>query len=255
MSLTFTDCTYRYKRRNRPVLADFSYELREGLTVLLGPNGAGKSTLLRLGASVIRPQSGRISWDAIASTTREYRRHVSWMPQQITAMAGLTAREQVAYTGWLKGMNRGDAWDRALEALTRVGLRDRAGDRVKTLSGGQLRRVGVAAALVHGSRVLLLDEPTAGMDPTQRRLFRDMLGTAVGAGGLSVLMSTHDVADLAGEADRVTVLSEGHIRFDGTPHHFLAQAPAGTPDSRHAEAAYTALTLRGRADQQDAGVH
>ncbi|MFF4824572.1 ATP-binding cassette domain-containing protein [Streptomyces sp. NPDC001312] len=245
MSITFTDCAYRYKRRSRPVLTDFSYQFQDGLTVLLGPNGAGKSTLLRLGASVIRPQSGRITCDTVASTTREYRRSVSWMPQEITAMAGLTAREQVAYSGWLKGMNRRDAWDRALDALARVGLRDRAGDRTKTLSGGQLRRVGVAAALVHDCRVLLLDEPTAGMDPTQRRVFRDLLTTAVDTGGLSVLMSTHDVADLADDADRITVLSQGRIHFDGTTHGFLGNAPADTPGSRRAEAAYTALTLQG----------
>ncbi|MFE3514756.1 ABC transporter ATP-binding protein [Streptomyces sp. NPDC059166] len=245
MSITFTDCAYRYKRRSRPVLTGFSYELREGLTVLLGPNGAGKSTLLRLGASVARPQTGRISCGTVPSTAREYRRLVSWMPQQIVAMAGLTAREQVAYCGWLKGMNRRDAWDGALGALGRVGLQDRAGERTRTLSGGQLRRVGVAAALVHGCEVLLLDEPTAGMDPTQRRVFRDLLKAAVDAGGLSVLMSTHDVADLADDADRVTVLSEGRVGFDGTTQGFLGHAPAGTPGSRHAEAAYAALTPRG----------
>ncbi|MFJ8918478.1 ABC-2 type transport system ATP-binding protein [Streptomyces sp. LamerLS-316] len=244
MSITFTDCSYRYKRRSRPVLTGFSYELRDGLTVLLGPNGAGKSTLLRLGASVARPETGRITCGTVPSTSREYRRQVSWMPQQITAMAGLTAREQVAYSGWLKGMGKSDAWDRALDALTRVGLRDRADDRARILSGGQLRRLGLASALVHDCRVLLLDEPTAGMDPTQRRVFRDLLTAAVDGGGLSVLMSTHDVADLADDADRITVLAEGRIRFDGTTGGFLGHAPADAPASRHAEAAYTALTLR-----------
>ncbi|MFE4215321.1 ATP-binding cassette domain-containing protein [Streptomyces sp. NPDC056844] len=244
MSITFTDCAYRYKRRSRPVLTGFSYELRDGLTVLLGPNGAGKSTLLRLGASVARPETGRITCGTVPSTAREYRRQVSWMPQQITAMAGLTAREQVAYSGWLKGMGRSDAWTRALDALTRVGLRDRADDKARILSGGQLRRLGLASALVHDCRVLLLDEPTAGMDPTQRRVFRDLLTDAVGGGGLSVLMSTHDVADLADDADRITVLAGGRIQFDGTTDGFLGNAPADTPASRHAEAAYTALTLR-----------
>lgn len=245
MSIVFTDCTYRYKRRRQPVLTNFSYQVPDGLTILLGPNGAGKSTLLRLGASVIQPQSGRITCDTIASTTREYRRHVSWMPQQITPVAGLTAREQVSYAGWLKGMSRRDAWDHALGALNKVGLQDRADDKAKTLSGGQLRRLGVAAALMHDCRVLLLDEPTAGMDPTQRRVFRDLLATAVGTSPLSILMSTHDVADLTEDADHITVLSQGQIRFDGVPHQFLRNAPADTSAARHAEAAYTALTSRG----------
>jgi ABC-type multidrug transport system ATPase subunit len=176
------------------------------------------------------------------SRERAYRKLVSWMPQHITAMASLTVREQVAYTGWLKGMNRADAWRQALRALDLVQLRDLAGTRATRVSGGQLRRVGVASALVHDARVLLLDEPTAGMDPTQRRVFRDLLGEAAASGGISVLMSTHDVADLVDDADHVAVLNDGTIRYEGSTHGFLAEAPADAPGGRRAEAAYTALT-------------
>jgi ABC-2 type transport system ATP-binding protein len=239
VSLTFQDCTFRYGRRQRPVLDGFSYQVPAGLTILLGPNGAGKSTVLKLGASIHRPESGSITLDGYASRSRDYRRHVSWMPQHVAAMAGLTAREQVAYTGWLKGMNRADAWDRALDALDQVNLRDHAGKKASALSGGQLRRMGVASALVHECRVLLLDEPTAGMDPRQRRAFRDVLGEL--AQDVDVLMSTHDVADLAEEADHVTVLYGGKVLQSGSADTFLTHSPAGTVPGRAAEAAYTAL--------------
>ena len=241
MTIQFADCTYRYGRTTPPVLNGFTYEIPDGLTILLGPNGAGKSTLLKLGASLLRPQSGRITMDGTSSRHRAYRRHVSWMPQHITPMAGLTAREQVAYTGWLKGMNKTDAWQQALEALTLVNLRDKADTKTTRLSGGQLRRVGVASALVHECRVLLLDEPTAGMDPAQRRTFRDILTATCAADGIKILMSTHDIADLADDADHVTVLSGGTIRYHGTSSGFLRQAPDGTPDNRRAESAYTEL--------------
>lgn len=239
MSLTFQDCTYRYGRKLRPVLDDFSYRVPGGLTILLGPNGAGKSTLLKLAASVSRPQAGRIDFDGIGSRSRAYRRHVSWMPQNVAAMAGLTAREQVAYSGWLKGMNRADAWQRALDSLALVDLREHADDKASTLSGGQLRRMGVASALVHECRVLLLDEPTAGMDPRQRRVFRDLLRSL--SEDVGILMSTHDVADLAEEADHVTVLYGGKVLQTGSTEAFLAHAPGGTAQGRAAEAAYTAL--------------
>ncbi|MFH8346732.1 ATP-binding cassette domain-containing protein [Streptomyces sp. NPDC018045] len=240
MTLELSDCTYRYRRRRPPVLNGLTYRLPDGLTVLLGANGAGKSTLLRLAASVTRPESGTVSLDGLRAGTTSYRRAVAWMPQSVTAMHGLTAREQVAYCGWLKGMSSKPAWEKAAQALDAVGLSDRAGTKTTELSGGQLRRLGVAGALVHDAHLLLLDEPTAGMDPRQRRVFRDLLNQ-VTRSGVRVLMSTHDVADLAEEADHVTVLVQGHIAHSGPTRTFLAHAPADTPPGRAAEAAYSAL--------------
>ncbi|MFJ9741764.1 ABC transporter ATP-binding protein [Streptomyces sp. NPDC101166] len=239
MTLELSNCTYGYRRWKPPVLRDFSYTLPEGLTVLLGPNGAGKSTLLKLAASVTRPQKGRVSLDGAPAGTSAYRQAVAWMPQDIVPMPTLTAREYVAYVGWLKGMNRSDAWKQARKALTRVELTDKADARTSQLSGGQLRRVGVAGALVHGARVLLLDEPTAGMDPYQRRVFRDILRGLTD--DVRVLLSTHDVADLAEEADHVTVMYGGRVLQHGDTGTFLAHTPAGTLEGRAAEAAYTAL--------------
>ncbi|MFD4376471.1 ATP-binding cassette domain-containing protein [Streptomyces sp. NPDC058486] len=239
MTLELTSCTYAYRRWSSPILKDFSYRLPSGLTILLGPNGAGKSTLLKLAASVNRPRSGTVTLDGLDSRTTAYRQAVAWMPQDITPMPSLTSRAYVAYVGWLKGMNRSDAWDQAARALARVELSDQADVRSNRLSGGQLRRVGVAAALVHDARVLLLDEPTAGMDPRQRRVFRDVLNSL--AGEVSVLMSTHDVADLAEEADHVTVLDGGRILHSGATSTFLAHSPTDIAPARMAEAAYTSL--------------
>jgi ABC-type multidrug transport system ATPase subunit len=178
------------------------------------------------------------------SLVNPYRRAVAWMPQNIVPMPSLTAREYVAYVGWLKGMNRRDAWDRAAGALTRVELTDQADTNSSELSGGQLRRIGVAAALVHDARVLLLDEPTAGMDPHQRRVFRDTLNTLTE--DVRVLMSTHDVVDLAEEADHVTVIDNGRILHTGTTDAFLAHTPVDTAAGRAAEGAYTSLLTKQR---------
>lgn len=236
MALEIHDCHFGY--RSKPVINGLSYRLPSGTTVLLGPNGAGKSTLLSLMASVHRPRSGRITYNGVASTSRRYRRLIAWMPQHITAIPGLTAREQVAYTGWAKGMSNAHAWEQAALALGRVDLTAQSDVRSSALSGGQLRRVGVAQALVHQAEVLLLDEPTAGMDPHQRRLFRDMLARLE---NVTVLLSTHDVADLAEEADHVAVLSGGALAFEGTTEGFCSHAPQGTPAARTPEAAYSAL--------------
>ncbi|QHF95274.1 ABC transporter [Streptomyces sp. NHF165] len=240
MALEMRSCTFAYRPWSPPVLSGLDYTLPTGTTVLLGPNGAGKSTLLRLAAGVSRPRTGTVTLDGTPSRARAYRRAVAWMPQQIPAMAGLTAREQVAYTGWLKGMGKTDAWEAAAGALARTDLTALADTRTKRLSGGQLRRLGVASALVHGARVLLLDEPTAGMDPRQRRIFRDTLATLTDR--LHILLSTHDVADLAEESDHVTVLDAGRINFSGTTGEFLTHAPEGTAPGRIAEAAYAALS-------------
>lgn len=237
--MTFDRVTYAYRRWTRPVLTELSYNVPDGLTVLLGPNGAGKSTLLKLAAGVIQPGRGAITLDGMSSSTRAYRQDVSWLPQHVQSIPQLTAHEYVAYVGWLKGMSSAHAQDRASAALNRVDLTGQAGVKTSRLSGGQLRRLGVAAALVHDSRLLLLDEPTAGLDPQQRRSFRDLLASL--AKDVSILMSTHDVADLAEEADHVSVLINGVITFTGTTRDFLAHAPAEIPAGRRAEAAYTAL--------------
>ncbi|MEU6347985.1 ATP-binding cassette domain-containing protein [Streptomyces sp. NPDC047072] len=239
MSLLVDDVTFAYRRRRPPVLDHLTYRISDGLTILLGPNGAGKSTLLQLLAGTLSPRAGHITLDGTDSTVRSYRRHVAWLPQHVPTTKSLTAREYVAYVAWLKGVERRAAWDIAADTLQRVDLADQSSTRTAHLSGGQLRRVGIACALAHDARLIILDEPTAGLDPHQRTVFRNLLREV--SARTPVLMSTHDVADLAEEADTVTCLKAGRITYDGPTHGFLAHADAGSAPGRQAESAYASL--------------
>ncbi|MBU7596974.1 ATP-binding cassette domain-containing protein [Streptomyces sp. P38-E01] len=245
MPIVLESCDFAYKRR-RPVLKRFTCELPPGRTVFLGPNGAGKSTVLGLAASALLPRAGAVTYDGLRTSARAdrdgFRRRVAWLPQHVRPVPGLTAREQVAYAGWLKGMPRPVAWREALRALRLVELADSAETRVGELSGGQQRRVGVAQSLVHGAEVLLLDEPTAGMDPRQRAVFHEILAGLPSS--VHVVLSTHDTADLDGRYHHVLVLNSGQLTFRGTSEAFLAHAEPGTAPGRAADSAYQRLAER-----------
>ncbi len=212
----------------RPVLHGLTLDVPHGATVLLGPNGAGKTTLLSIAALVLEPRSGTLRLGELSpadrASRRRWKRAVAILPQSITPMRGLTCREQVAYVGWLKGMSRADAWAQSPDALAAVGLADRADDAVTGLSGGQRRRVGIAQTLVHGPRVVLLDEPTAGLDPVEVQRLRSLLDDL--RGHISIIESTHQAGELDAHFDHVVVLDGGAVRFAGSPDHFLAD-PTG----------------------------
>jgi len=246
VSLTFDGVSFRYgsgigRRRATSVVERFTWDLPSGRTVLLGPNGAGKTTLLSLAATSLRPNSGEIRLDGLSGERdrKAFRRSVALMPQNVRAIPGFTAREQVAYAAWLRGTDTAGASAAAAAALERVGLSDVAGTVASRLSGGQLRRVGLAQALASPAKVLLLDEPIAGLDPAQRARFRELIGEL--PLDVPVLVSTHQVDDLGELFDTVVVLERGVLRFQGSPDEFLRLAPKGS--RRPAEAAY--LTLLG----------
>ncbi|OKK16945.1 ABC transporter [Streptomyces sp. CB00455] len=214
-------------------------------TVLLGPNGAGKSTLMAIAASHLPPSSGSVTFNGGTAKGRQlasYRKGVAWIPQQITPMPGLTVREQVAYAGWLKGMPKDLAWKASEDALRRVDLTRLAERKSHQVSGGQLRRMGIAGALTHRSELILMDEPTAGLDPTQRLVFRELLADL--AGSVQVIVSTHQTEDLADLYTHVAVLAHGKICFQGSPADFHALAPSATRGREQAEAAYVMLVGR-----------
>jgi ABC-type multidrug transport system ATPase subunit len=222
MTIKFEQCSFSYKGGTK-VLNGLSLEFPPGSTVLLGPNGAGKSTLLTLAASVIRPDSGKVSLRAINPASRgqrtTYRQAVGWMPQKIQSVPGLTVREQVAYAGWLKRLSRSTAWERSIVALQRVGLAQLADRKSHALSGGQLRRMGLAQTLVHHAEIVLMDEPTAGLDPSQQETFRELIEQL--SQDTHVVVSTHQIGDISDVYDSVIVLDRGSVRFQGSIEDFL----------------------------------
>ncbi|MFN8052428.1 MAG: ATP-binding cassette domain-containing protein [Acidimicrobiales bacterium] len=222
--LSYHRVTHRFGR-SAPVLTELTLDVPAGRVVLLGPNGAGKTTMLRLGAGLLRPTGGRVESYALA---------VGYTPQAMSPLAGATALEQVAYAAWLAGVDDRAARRVAGESLERVGLSDAGGQSASTLSGGQLRRVGIAQALAAGGDVLLLDEPAAGLDPLERR----RLAAVVAQLDASVVISTHLVDDIAATFDQVVVLAAGEVRFQGPVADFLSLGDArdGTPADAYAVA-------------------
>lgn len=226
-------------RRHHEVLHGVNIEFTPCRTALLGPNGAGKSTLFSLSSGVTVPQSGKIRLGTAEASSRTLRRRVGLMGQTVRPIAGLTVREQVTYCGWLMGLGVREAAIKAERVIADVDLIDKADERSSRISGGQLRRVGLAQVLVGQPEVLLLDEPTAGLDPAQRMRFRDVLERI--PNDRVTVVSTHQVDDLADGYDRVVVLSSGRVVFDGTPLEFLDLAPE---DAQHrAETAYLGLVV------------
>lgn len=238
--LVIRDLSFGYRRRHDQ-LKNINLTLDTGRTVLLGPNGSGKSTLLRVLAGTHRPR-GSICLDGTevhsARRSREYRTAVGWLPQEVRPFPGLSAREHLAYTGWLKGMTRAAAWEAAPAALATVGLASEATTRADRLSGGQVRRLGIASVLVHRARYLLLDEPTAGLDPRERDRFIEALEIVERTH--AVLVATHDTESLADPGAKVVVLTSGEIRFDGTFRAFTKGSGGGVTAAtvKRAYAAY-----------------
>ena len=233
---------FRYRRGF--ALRSLSFELEPGVTGFLGPNGAGKSTVLGLAATALRPTRGRI---AIRTTSAAdgrraraaYRRLVGWLPQGPPAMAGATAAEYVAYCGWLRGMSRAAARTAAARSLDRVGLGERADSLLSELSGGMQRRAGIAQAIVTDPAVVILDEPTAGLDPGQRARIRELVAE-VGR-TTSVLLSTHLAEDVDLVCSHVIAIADGELRFDGGIAALRDRGAAHGTGGAAIEAAYVAV--------------
>jgi ABC-2 type transport system ATP-binding protein len=205
--VAFEDVSYSYGRKQ--ALIDLSWTVSAGITGLVGPNGAGKSTMLALLVGLRKPKSGRITVDG----TDGSRGRVGYLPQRFSLVPSMTVRNTVAYSAWLNGLDRraaGDAADRALEL---VDMTDRADVAVRTLSGGLRQRAGIAAAVAHEPRIVVLDEPTVGLDPGQRVRIRRVI-ERIGQ-DRTVVLSTHLVEDVVSLCSIVSVLDVGTLRFHG----------------------------------------
>ncbi len=198
-----------------------------GVTGLLGPNGAGKTTLLRMLATVLAPDDGRLRLlgrDAADAGERlEIRRRLGYLPQEPGFHRGFTAFEFVDYVAILKEMtSRRERHDEVRRVLDEVGLSAVSGKKIRALSGGMRRRVALAQALLGDPELLVLDEPTVGLDPEQRLRFREIISRA--AEGRCVILSTHQTEDVAALCGSIIVVHAGRTLFGGTPAELVATA-------------------------------
>jgi ABC-2 type transport system ATP-binding protein len=246
MNLEIADLTRRFGRT--VAVAGVDLQAGPGVFGLLGPNGAGKTSLLRMMATAIRPTSGTLRLlghdPGRYGPRREIRRRLGYLPQSLGYYPGFTVAEFVEYFALLKEVPAARIPAAVATAIERVQLGDRAKTKLRALSGGMLRRVGVAQAIVNEPGLLLLDEPTAGLDPEQRVAFRALLRD-IGQRA-TVVVSTHLVEDIGAACTQVALMDRGKVVFHGTPHDLTARGEGyGTGDAP-LERGYSAVLAAAR---------
>ena len=247
MNIELVDLTRRFGRTY--AVAGVSMEAGPGVFGLLGPNGAGKTSLLRMMATVLPPTSGRLELlgrdPGSHGPRREIRRRLGYLPQNLGYYPGFTVAEFVEYFALLKDMPPGRVPRAVAAAIEQVGLGDKARAKLRTLSGGMLRRAGIAQAIVNDPDLLLLDEPTAGLDPEQRVAFRALMrGFGERA---TVVVSTHLVEDVGAACSQVTLMEAGKVVFDGTPDELIARGrDSGAAGDAPLERGYSAVLAAAR---------
>lgn len=192
-----------------------SATLKKGVYGLLGANGAGKTTLMRMLCAILESTSGGVFLNGkdIIEMGADYRNVLGYLPQDFGYYPGYTAMEFLMYVSALKGIPKSIARKRTVELLEEVGLGDAADRKVRTFSGGMKQRIGIAQALLNHPEILILDEPTAGLDPKERVRFRNLLSDY--AGDKIVILSTHIVSDIEAIADEVLFMKKGKFCITG----------------------------------------
>jgi ABC-2 type transport system ATP-binding protein len=204
-----------------------SLAVRPGeLLALLGPNGAGKSTTIAMLCGLLVPDAGSVAVSGHTLQDRPaYQRRIGLVPQEIALFEPLTAIANVELFGALYGLSRTQLRERAPQVLEQVGLLDRARDKAETFSGGMKRRLNIACALVHEPELLLLDEPTAGVDPQSRNAIFETL-ERLKAAGKALIYTTHYMEEAERLADRIVIVDQGRVVAEGTLQSLLARLPA-----------------------------
>jgi ABC-2 type transport system ATP-binding protein len=247
MNIELTELTRRFGRTY--AVAGVTMEAGPGVFGLLGPNGAGKTSLLRMMATVLPPTSGRLELlgrnPGSHGPRREIRCRLGYLPQNLGYYPGFTVAEFVEYFALLKDMPPSRVPRAVATAIEQVGLGDKARTKLRTLSGGMLRRAGIAQAIVNDPDLLLLDEPTAGLDPEQRVAFRAML-RGFGERG-TVVVSTHLVEDVGAACSQVMLMDAGKVVFSGTPDELTGRGEgSGAAGDAPLERGYSAVLAAAR---------
>lgn len=211
MELIVDRVSKQYK--NKIAVDRISIRLKKGVHGLLGANGAGKTTLMRIICGILRASSGTVSYDGIDVSEEAYRAVLGYLPQDFGYYPEFTGLDFLLYMAALKGLDKVQARKRARELLQLVSLQDVAKKKIKTYSGGMKQRLGIAQALLNQPKLLILDEPTAGLDPKERVRFRDLI-EALGKDSI-VLLSTHIISDIEHIADDVMMMKDGQIIYQG----------------------------------------
>ena len=199
--------------QNKIAVDRISLRLHRGVFGLLGTNGAGKTTLMRMLCGILQPTGGTISFDGMDVREEGYRAILGYLPQDFGYYPEFTAMDFLLYMAALKGLPRQSARRKATELLELVGLQDMGRKKIKTFSGGMKQRLGIAQALLNNPKLLILDEPTAGLDPKERVRFRNLIGQ-LGKDSI-VLLSTHIVSDIEHIADEVLMMKDGNLIYHG----------------------------------------
>ncbi len=246
MNVEITDLTRRFGRTQ--AVAGVNLQTGRGVFGLLGPNGAGKTSLLRMMATVIPPTSGSLRLlgrdPGGYGPRKEIRRRLGYLPQALGYYPGFTVAEFVEYFALLKDMPPAQVPGAVAIAIERDSLGNKARAKLRTLSGGMLRRVGIAQAIVNEPELLLLDEPTAGLDPEQRVQFRELLRDF--GKQATVIVSTHLVEDVGAACTEVALMNEGKIVFHGTPDELTARGEGHAAGDAPLERGYSAVLAQAR---------
>lgn len=223
MELKLEEVTKRYG--NTEAVSQVSYTLKAGVYGLLGANGAGKTTLMRMLCTLMKPTQGSITCNGkdIFEMGGEYRKRLGYLPQEFGFYPDLTVQEYLMYIASIKGLPRAAAGKKVKELIRLTGLAKVSTRKMKKLSGGMKRRAGIAQAMLNEPEILILDEPTAGLDPNERIRFRNLLSGL--ARERMVLLSTHIVSDVESIAGQIILMDEGKIVDSGSPADIMASVP------------------------------
>lgn len=205
---------------SKQALKNISLDINQGMFGLLGPNGAGKTTLMKIIATLLKKSSGEVIVCGIpVEKSSEIRGLIGYLPQDFSMYGNMNAYEALDYLATLSGMKKSERKTKVPELLEKVNLLEQRKTKVKAMSGGMKRRLGIAQSMIHDPKVIIVDEPTAGLDPEERVRFRNLLCEI--AKDRIVLLSTHIVGDIEATCEEIAILNQGEIVFRGTVRELL----------------------------------